>query len=128
MIDVIVKGLNEWLAANYIGKGWFIGRQFEEDTSFNAIKNKIVEIYYHTYNVNYPIFKKIYPVNKTTSQYNNDDKLYSTTMEMIFSSLSELEDRIKGFDEDAKKVMANPKIRDSYIKLDKWFRENNGME
>jgi len=128
MIDVIVKGLNEWLAANYVGEGWFIGRQFEEGTSFNAIKNKIVEIYYHTYNVNYPIFKKIYPVNKTTSQYNNDDKLYSTVMEMIFSSLSELEDRIKSFDEDAKEIMANPEIRDSYIKLDKWFRENNGME
>lgn len=127
MIDIIIKGLNEWLAANYLGKGWFIGRQFEEGTSFNAIKNKIIEIYYHTSNINYPVFKKTYPVNKAISQ-NNDDKLYSTFMEMIFSSLPELVDKIQGFDEDAENVMANPKIRDSYIKLDKWFREKNGME
>ena len=128
MIDIIVRALNEWLAANSIGEGWFVGRRFEENTSFNAIKNKIVEIYYHTHNVNYPIFRKVYPTNKTTSEYNTNDKLYSTFLEMVFSSLPELGERIKGFDDDAKTVIANPKVRDSYIKLDKWFRESNGME
>ena len=59
MIDTIVRALNKWLETNNHSKsGWFIGRQYEEKTQFNAYKTLIAEIYYHIDSNNHLILKQ----------------------------------------------------------------------
>lgn len=100
MIDTIVRALNKWLAANYHSKnGWFIGRQYEENTQFNAYKTLIAEIYYHVDNNNYLIIKQKFTVNKTTAQDNQKDKLYISLLETIFSQLDEIENKINNVEQ-----------------------------
>ena len=95
MIDVIVRALNKWLEVNYHSKnGWFIGRQYEENTQFNAYKTLIAEIYYHMNNHNHLIVKQRFTVNKTTADDNQKDKLYIALLSTIFSQLDEIEKKI----------------------------------
>lgn len=95
MIDTIVRALNKWLEVNYHSKGgWFIGRQYEEKTKFNAYKTLIAEIYYHIGNNNHLIVKEKFTVNKTTANDNQRDKLYITLLGTIFSKLDEIEKQI----------------------------------
>ena len=96
MIDTIVRALNKWLEENHYTKnGWFIGRQYEENTQFNAYKTLIAEIYYHTGNTNKLILKQKHTVNKTTAIDNHKDNLYIFLLNAIFLQLDEIEKTIK---------------------------------
>jgi len=100
MIDTIVRALNRWLEVNYHSKnGWFIGRQYEENTQFNAYKTLIAEIYYHVDNSNYLVIKQRLTVNKTTAQDNQKDKLYISLLETIFSKIEEIENKINNVEQ-----------------------------
>lgn len=100
MIDTIVRALNKWLEINYHSKnGWFIGRQYEENTQFNAYKTLIAEIYYHTDKQNHLIIRQKFTVNKTTAQDNQKDKLYISLLETIFSKIEEIENKINNVEQ-----------------------------
>lgn len=100
MIDTIVRALNKWLEVNYHSKnGWFIGRQYEEDTQFNAYKTLIAEIYYHVNSNNYLIVKQRFTTNKTIAQDNQEEKLYTSLLETIFSKLEEIENKINNVEQ-----------------------------
>ena len=95
MIDTIVRALNKWLETNNHSKsGWFIGRQYEEKTQFNAYKTLIAEIYYHVDSNNHLILKQRLTVNKTTAADNQRDKLYIALLNTIFLQLDEIENKI----------------------------------
>ena len=95
MIDTLIKALNKWLEINYNSKdGWFIGRQYEEDTQFNAYKTLIAEIYYHVNNDNHLIVKQRFTVNKSVADDNQKDKLYIALLSTIFSQLDEIKDKV----------------------------------
>ncbi len=100
MIDTIVRALNKWLETNNHSKnGWFIGRQYEENTQFNAYKTLIAEIYYHIDNSNHLIIKQRFTVNKTTADDSQKDKLYIVLLATIFSQLDEIENRINNVEQ-----------------------------
>lgn len=100
MIDTIVRALNKWLEVNYHSKdGWFVGRQFEENTAFNAYKTLIAEIYYHIGTHNHLVVKQRYTVNKTTAQGNQEDKLYIALLSTIFSELEQIEEKINNVEQ-----------------------------
>ena len=100
MIDTIVRALNKWLEVNYHSKnGWFIGRQYEENTQFNAYKTLIAEIYYHINNNNHLVIKQRFTVNKTTALDNQKDKLYISLLGTIFSQLDEIEKKINNVEQ-----------------------------
>ena len=95
MIDTVVRALNKWLEAEYHSKnGWFIGRQYEEKTQFNAYKTLIAEIYYHLGDSNHLVVRQRFTVNKTTADDNQKDKLYIALLGTIFSQLDEIEKKI----------------------------------
>ena len=100
MIDTIVRALNKWLEVNYHSKsGWFIGRQYEENTQFNAYKTLIAEIYYHIDNHNHLVVKQRFTVNKATANDNQKDKLYIALLGTIFSQLDEIEKKINNVEQ-----------------------------
>lgn len=100
MIDTIVRALNKWLEVNYHSKnGWFIGRQYEENTQFNAYKTLIAEIYYHINNNNHLIVKQRFTVNKTTAYDSQKDKLYIALLSTTFSQLDEIENKINNVEQ-----------------------------
>lgn len=100
MIDIIVKALNKWLEITHLSKdGWFIGRQYEENTQFNAYKTLIAEIYYHVNNNNHLIVKQRFTVNKSVSDDNQKDKLYIALLSTIFSQLDEIKDKLNNVEQ-----------------------------
>jgi len=95
MIDIVVRALNKWLEISHHSKnGWFIGRQYEESTQFNAYKTLVAEIYYHINSNNHLIIKQRFTVNKTIADDNQRDKLYIALLSTIFSQLEEVENKI----------------------------------